>query len=142
MTPNTISTDQWLVAAKHRRSVYNLTGTSSVPDSRIEDILQQVLSFAPSSYNTQPIRLTLITGEKHKQFWDTIIKTAEPILKGVGEGIWNTMGGLMESQKAAYGSVRALVHLSHVCRLIQARCRLLHNLDFFTLIQLMPIFVS
>ncbi|QKX61815.1 uncharacterized protein TRUGW13939_08971 [Talaromyces rugulosus] len=105
MTPKIISTDQWLVAAKLRRSVYNLTGTSSVSDSRIENILQQVLSFAPSSYNTQPVRLNLITGEKHKQFWDTIIKTAEPILKDVGEGIWHTMGALMESQKAAYGSV-------------------------------------
>lgn len=101
-----ISTDQWLAAAKHRRSIYTLTKTSSTSDTRIEEILQQVLSFAPSSYNTQPMRLTLVTGNKHKQFWDAVIKTAEPVLKGVSEGVWNTMGGLMESQKAAYGSVR------------------------------------
>lgn len=108
MALNIISTDEWLVAAKHRRSIYTLAGTSSASDSRIEEILRQILSFSPSSYNTQPIRLTLITGEKHKQFWDTIIKTAEPTLKGIGEGIWSTMGELMKGQKAAYGSVRAL----------------------------------
>ncbi|KAM0437904.1 hypothetical protein ACHAPT_002269 [Fusarium lateritium] len=105
MVSGLVSADQWLAAAKHRRTVYGLKGTSAVSDSRVEEILQQVLSFAPSSYNTQPVRITLVTGEKHKQFWDTIIAAAEPILKGAGEEVWNTMNGLFQAHKGAYGSV-------------------------------------
>ncbi|KAK7408311.1 hypothetical protein QQX98_009513 [Neonectria punicea] len=105
MGSNVITADQWLGAAKHRRTVYGLKGTSSVPDSRVQEILQQVLSFAPSSYNTQPVRITLVTGEKHKQFWDAIIAAAEPILKGAGEQVWTMMSGMFQAHKAAYGSV-------------------------------------
>ncbi|CAM1508704.1 Fc.00g055520.m01.CDS01 [Cosmosporella sp. VM-42] len=100
-----VTTDQWLAAAKHRRTVYGLKGTSSVPDSRVEEIVQQVLSFAPSSYNTQPVRVTIVTGEKHKQLWDIIIAAAEPILKGAGEQVWTAMSGVFQAHKAAYGSV-------------------------------------
>ncbi|ORY55932.1 Nitroreductase-like protein [Pseudomassariella vexata] len=100
-----ISTDQFLAAAKHRRSVYALKDTSPVPDSRIEDIVKEVLSFAPSSYNTQSTRITLVLGEKHKQFWDIIIEQAEPILRGAGPGVWDSMGPRLQGFKNAYGSV-------------------------------------
>ncbi len=102
---STISADQWLAAAGHRRTVYGLKGTSSVPDSRVAEILEKVLDFSPSSYNTQPVRLSLVTGEKHKQFWDIIINTAGPILKSVSEDVFNAMSGVMQSHKAAYGTV-------------------------------------
>ncbi|KAJ3522601.1 hypothetical protein NM208_g12787 [Fusarium decemcellulare] len=105
MVSGLVSANDWLAAAKHRRTVYGLKGSSALPDSRVEDILKQVLSFAPSSYNTQPVRITLVTGEKHKQFWDEIIAAAEPILKGAGEQVWNTMNGLFQAHKGAYGSV-------------------------------------
>lgn len=107
MADNSISTDQWLAAAKHRSSIYKIGITCAVSDSRIEEILQHALFFGPSSYNTQPARLTLCTGEKHKGLWDIFIKTAEPILLSVNEGVWSTMDGVMKSEKGAYGSVRA-----------------------------------
>lgn len=101
-----VSADQWLAAASHRRSVYPLKGTSSVSDARVKEIIEKVLSFAPSSYNTQPVRITLITGPKHKQFWDTIIAAAEPVLKGISEDVWNAMSPKFQLFKSAYGSVR------------------------------------
>lgn len=110
MSPS-VSADQWLAAAKHRRTVYGLKGTSAVSDKRVEEIVSEVLSFSPSSYNTQPVRITLVTGEKHKQLWDIIIKTSEPILKGAGEAVWATLSGVFESHKASYGSVGALFSL-------------------------------
>ena len=100
-----IGADQWLAAAAHRRTVYPLKDTSSVSDDRVKNIIEQVLSFAPSSYNTQPVRISLVTGPKHKQFWDAIIKEAEPILKGISEDVWNAMGPRFEGFKGAYGSV-------------------------------------
>lgn len=105
MGSQNVSADQWLTAASHRRTVYGLKSTSAVSDKGVQQILEKVLSFAPSSYNTQPVRLTLVTGEKHKQFWDIVIKESEPILKGAGEAVWNTMSGIFQAHKAAYGSV-------------------------------------
>ncbi|KAL7916762.1 Nitroreductase-like protein [Trichoderma velutinum] len=100
-----ISADQFLAAAKHRRTVYGLKGTSAVSDKRVEQIVSEVISFAPSSYNTQPGRFTLVFGEKHKGLWDAIIKEAEPILKGAGEEVWKTMSGIFAAHRGAYGSV-------------------------------------
>jgi predicted oxidoreductase (fatty acid repression mutant protein) len=108
MSPTSVSADQWLAAAKHRRTVYGLKSSSAVSDKRVEQIVSEVLSFSPSSYNTQPVRITIVTGEKHKQLWDAIIKTAEPILKGAGEGVWTSMSGIFQAHKGAYGSVSAL----------------------------------
>ncbi|OAQ95970.1 hypothetical protein LLEC1_06753 [Akanthomyces lecanii] len=105
MSAPKLSANEFLAAAKYRRTVYGLKGTSKVPDSRVQEIVEEVLGFAPSSYNTQPVRVTLVTGEKHTQFWDIVIKTAEPILKGAGEAVWDKMSGIMQSHKASYGSV-------------------------------------
>ncbi|PSD80422.1 nitroreductase [Acinetobacter baumannii] len=99
----TITTDQFLAAAKFRRTVYGLKASSPVPDSRIEEILKEVLSFAPSSYNTQSARFTLVLGEKHKQFWDIVIKESEGILKSVGA--WDAMYPRFQAFQNAYGSV-------------------------------------
>ncbi|KAK6206095.1 hypothetical protein LQW54_007930 [Pestalotiopsis sp. IQ-011] len=103
MAPSTISADQFLAAAKFRRTVYGLKASSPVPDSRIEEILKEVLSFAPSSYNTQSSRFTLVLGDKHKQFWDIVIKESEDILKGAGA--WDAMLPRFQAFQNAYGSV-------------------------------------
>ena len=102
--PN-VSTEQFLAAAKYRRTVYGLKGTSSVSDARIEEIVKEVLSFTPSSYNTQPGRITIVLGDKHKQLWDAVIAEAKPILQGAGEAVWAAMGPRFEAFKGAYGSV-------------------------------------
>ncbi|KAH8885503.1 Nitroreductase [Thozetella sp. PMI_491] len=99
-----ISTDQWLEGAKYRRTVYGLKDTSHVSDERIEEIIKNVLSFSPSSYNTQPGRITLVLGEKHKQLWDVIVAAFEPILKGI-PGVWEAMEPRFGAFKNAYGSV-------------------------------------
>ncbi|KAM5349435.1 hypothetical protein ACJ41O_005940 [Fusarium nematophilum] len=105
MTVNNISTDQWLAVAKHRRTVYGLKDTSHVPDSRIEEIVQQVLDFSPSSFNSQPGRVTIVLGEKHKELWQVIIDAAKPVLEAAGPGVWEAMGPRFEGHKSAYGSV-------------------------------------
>ncbi|KAJ0275991.1 hypothetical protein Brms1b_007735 [Colletotrichum noveboracense] len=100
-----VTTDDWPNAASYRRTIYGLKGTSSVPDSRARDIIQKIQVFAPSAYNTQPIRYSLVTGEKHKLFWEIIIQAAEPSIKGTNEAAWKSMQGFLQNHKAAYGSV-------------------------------------
>lgn len=106
-SPNmpSITTDQWLEAAAYRRSVRALGGTSKVSDERVHDIVAKVLSFAPSSYNTQPVRISLAFGKKHEELWSIILRESEPILKSINPGLWQKLGPLFEGHKAAYGSV-------------------------------------
>lgn len=100
-----VTAEQWLEAAAYRRTVYGLAGTSKVSDERVEEIVSKVLSFAPSSYNTQPVRVSLAFGEKHKELWSTIIKVAEPVLTSMSADLWARFGPILQSHKAAYGSV-------------------------------------
>ncbi|KAL4893534.1 Nitroreductase-like protein [Aspergillus ambiguus] len=102
---SSITTDQWLEAAAHRRSVRGLAGTSKVSDERVQEIVSKVLSFAPSSYNTQPVRISLAFGEKHKELWSIILKVAEPVLNSINPDLWQKLGPIFQSHKAAYGSV-------------------------------------
>lgn len=102
-----VTTDQWLEAAAYRRSVHGLAGTSKVSDKRVEEIVAKVLDFAPSSYNTQPVRISLAFGKKHEEMWSIILEKAEPILKGINPELWEKLGPLFQSHQAAYGSVRS-----------------------------------
>ncbi|KAJ6134465.1 hypothetical protein N7523_000787 [Penicillium sp. IBT 18751x] len=102
---SSITADQWLEAAAYRRSVHGLAGTSKVSDTRVQEIVSKVLSFAPSSYNTQPVRISLALGQKHKELWSIILKEAEPILKSINPNLWHKLGPLFETHKAAYGSI-------------------------------------
>ncbi|KAH6657510.1 Nitroreductase-like protein [Truncatella angustata] len=103
MASSNISTDQFLAAAKFRRTVYALKPSSPVSDSRIEEILQNVLSFSPSSYNTQSARVVLVLGDKHKKFWDLVIEHSKDILQGAGA--WDAMYPRFQAFQNAYGSV-------------------------------------
>ncbi|KAI9154925.1 putative nitroreductase HBN1 [Paramyrothecium foliicola] len=104
MSATRYTADEFLAAAKHRRTVYGLSDKSPVSDERIEQLIGEVLSFSPSSYNSQPGRITLVLGEKHKQLWDVVIETAEPILKPL-PGVWDAMFPLFQAFRGAYGSV-------------------------------------
>lgn len=108
-----VSSTQWLAAAKHRRTVYPLKNTSAVSDERVAKIIEEVLSFSPSSYNTQPVRITLVVGEKQKELWDIAAKAAEPILKAAGEGVWEAMSGRFQMFGGAHGSVRHPANCAH-----------------------------
>ncbi|TVY76330.1 putative nitroreductase HBN1 [Fusarium oxysporum f. sp. cubense] len=101
----TIGGDVCLNAASHRRSIYGIIANSSVSDARVQEIIRKVQSFAPSAFNSQPIRYTLVTGDKHNQMWDAIIEAAEPILKAAGERICTAMQKSLQGHHAAYGSV-------------------------------------
>ncbi|GAW12882.1 hypothetical protein ANO14919_022530 [Xylariales sp. No.14919] len=98
-----MNANQFLKAAAYRRTCYALTNTSKVSDERIMEIVKEVLSFAPSSYNMQSARLSVVLGKKHEAMWDAIIEAAAPIFKGAG--VWGAMEPILEASKNSYGSV-------------------------------------
>lgn len=100
------NTDQWLAAGAHRRTTYGVKGTSAVSDARIQEIVENILTWVPSAFNMQSVRISLAFGEKHKQFWDVVLRESEPVLKAKGgEAVWNLLGGNSKTHRDGYGSV-------------------------------------
>lgn len=104
-----ISTEDYLKAIEHRRTVY---GTSSklpdgVDDERIIAIIKRVVITSPSSYNTQPGRYTILLGAPHKKLWDLVLELGVPLVKQhAGDGPAEKMTQMWTNFKEnCYGSV-------------------------------------
>jgi uncharacterized protein len=70
--------DQFFEALKLRRSYYPLSNESTIPDARIQEIINQAVLHVPSSFNTQTTRVVLLLGDHHKKLWDITEEVLEP----------------------------------------------------------------
>ena len=77
-----------------------MQGTSKVSDKRVEEIVSKVLSFTPSSYNSQPVHIPLAFGEKHKELWSIVLNEAEPIHEGINPHLRAELGPVLQPWKA------------------------------------------
>ncbi|KAI9706428.1 MAG: hypothetical protein M1836_003433 [Candelina mexicana] len=59
-------------AVKSRRTYYNLTNESTIPDSRIEELVRDAILHCPSSFNSQSTRLVVLLKQEHEQLWDMV----------------------------------------------------------------------
>ena len=57
-------------AIKDRRSYYQLQNSSPVSDEEIKSIVEHVLLYAPSAFNSQTARLVVLLGENHTKLWE------------------------------------------------------------------------
>lgn len=64
-----VTTDEYLAAIKHRRTVYGINDKVPVSNDRIVRIIEQVVLTTPSSYNIQTGRFTILLEEQHKRLW-------------------------------------------------------------------------
>ncbi|OJT11795.1 hypothetical protein TRAPUB_11656 [Trametes pubescens] len=86
-------------AVKARRSIYTISSESTIPDSKIEEIIATAVKHAPSSFNIQTSRVrplslaqsllisaltryvqaVLLLGDEHKKLWEITLN----VLKGI-----------------------------------------------------------
>lgn len=71
------SSTSFLDTIAGRRSVYALTKTLPIPDSRIHELVEQVLLKVPSAFNSQPIRASILLHSAHTKFWSSVITATE-----------------------------------------------------------------
>eukprot|EP01065_Artemidia_motanka_P030359 TRINITY_DN36380_c0_g1_i1.p1 TRINITY_DN36380_c0_g1~~TRINITY_DN36380_c0_g1_i1.p1 ORF type:complete len:212 (+),score=0.30 TRINITY_DN36380_c0_g1_i1:35-637(+) len=92
----------FLETIKNRRTIYQLSKSSPIPDSKIQEIIKEAVLHVPSSFNSQSTRVLLLVKEEHDKLWE-IVKS---VLKGVvpAEG-WAATEGKLNGFKAAYGTV-------------------------------------
>lgn len=65
-----------------RHSRYDLNASMPSPIEKVEEMLAGVLRTVPSAYNTQPVRMCLLTGKAHRRHWDLI---KELLIDKIGE---------------------------------------------------------
>lgn len=57
-------------AIKDRRSYYQLQNTSPISDQEIQSIIEHILYYAPSAFNSQSARMVLLLGDNHTKMWE------------------------------------------------------------------------
>jgi len=69
----------FLEAIQNRRTIYALKKESTIPDAKIQEIINHVILHTPSSFNSQTTRVVLLVKEEHDKLWDI----AKEVLKSV-----------------------------------------------------------
>ncbi|KAH8671819.1 Nitroreductase-like protein [Tricladium varicosporioides] len=93
---------QFLETVKARRTYYQLSKSSPIPDSRIQEIIKEAILHVPSSFNSQSTRVVLLLKGEHDKLWDI----TKEVLRGIvpAENFGATEGKI-NGFKAAYGTV-------------------------------------
>ncbi|WP_258404318.1 nitroreductase family protein [Porphyromonas cangingivalis] len=59
-------------ALAHRHSHYGLRPEWVAPRETVEDLIGHVLQTVPSAFNSQPVRMVLLTGDAHTAHWKLV----------------------------------------------------------------------
>jgi predicted oxidoreductase (fatty acid repression mutant protein) len=62
-------------AIKNRRTIYNISKESPIPDERIIETVGQAVKYAPSAFNSQSGRAVVLLGAQHDRLWDIVMET-------------------------------------------------------------------
>ncbi|GAM85917.1 hypothetical protein ANO11243_039270 [Dothideomycetidae sp. 11243] len=68
-------------AAINRRTIYQLTKTSPVPDSRLLELVRHAARHVPSGFDSQTTRMVVLLSAEHDRFWDFVWDALQPHLK-------------------------------------------------------------
>lgn len=69
-----------------RHSEYSLSPEWVQPMNEVETLLGDILHSVPSHFNSQPVRMVLLSGEAHKKHW---LMIEEALIKLIGEEAYN-----------------------------------------------------
>ncbi|MDO5036614.1 MAG: nitroreductase family protein [Porphyromonas sp.] len=71
---------------RKRHSEYALAPEWVATQEEVEEVLAGVLNLIPTHYNTQPVRMVLLTGDAHKRHWKLI---EQILIDRIGEERYN-----------------------------------------------------
>jgi hypothetical protein len=89
-------------AIENRRSFYGISKESTITDERLKEIVDHVVKYTPSSFNSQSARVVLLLGEKHDKLWDI---TKEALRKIVPGDQFGSTEEKIQSFRSGYGTV-------------------------------------
>ena len=91
-------------AIKDRRTYYQLSNSSPVSDQEIQSILEHVLLYAPSAFNSQSARMLLLLGDNHTKMWEITKDELKKVSKSE-EAFKATEDKVNTSFASGYGTV-------------------------------------
>lgn len=91
-------------AIKDRRSYYQLQNSSPVSDEEIQSIIEHVLLYAPSAFNSQTARIVLLLGDNHKKLWEITKEELKKVSKS-DEAFKATEDKVNTSFATGYGTI-------------------------------------
>jgi len=97
-----ISAASFLELIKNRRTYYQLSASSPIPDSKITEIVSEALRHSPSSFNSQSTRVVVLFKEEHVKLWDIAKEALKAI---VSEEQWPASEARLNGFQAGYGTV-------------------------------------
>ncbi|KAI9649488.1 type II nitroreductase [Ciborinia camelliae] len=98
MSPST----PFISLLQSRRTIYALSSSSPIPDSQIQEIVEQALLHVPSSFNSQSTRIVLLLKSEHEKLWDM---TKEALKAIVPEAQFEATAKKIGGFRGAYGTV-------------------------------------
>lgn len=85
--------------------MYNLSSKTTIPDSRIQEIVETAVKHAPSCYNIQSARAVLLLKEQHVKLWQLVTKHMTVALASLDAAVQNRVSDRLEGYRASYGTV-------------------------------------
>ena len=77
---------------KNRRSIYHLNKSTTLKEKEITNLVQDIVKYCPTAFNSQSARVVILYNQNHQKFWqilkeklqkivdaDSFIKTAQKI---------------------------------------------------------------
>ncbi len=102
MSTKTVSSTDFLAAIKNRRTLYAISKPSPIPDSRIQEIVEEAVLHTPSSFNSQSGRAVVLFGQHHDKLWDITTDVLKAI---VPPDQFQSTQDKMNSFRAGHGTV-------------------------------------
>ncbi|KAH0830838.1 hypothetical protein AYO21_11387 [Fonsecaea monophora] len=95
--------DNFFELVKGRRSIYSLSKESTIPDSKIEEIVKFAVTWAPSTYNVQSARAVVLFKDNHDKVWEIVKKHMDQV--PLDEGMRGYMNSRIAGWKDSYGTI-------------------------------------
>ncbi|SCV72694.1 BQ2448_4231 [Microbotryum intermedium] len=71
---------KFISALTARRTIYALSASSPIPNSKIVEIVNEIVKHSPSSFNSQSSRAVVVFGDEHKKVWQFTKKALKAIV--------------------------------------------------------------
>lgn len=88
---------------KNRRTRYAISSESPVSDMEIERIMETVLTYVPSAFNSQTTRMVLLLGENHLELWEIVKRTLKS--RSTSKDFEQTEAKINNSFASGYGTI-------------------------------------
>ncbi|MGD9761904.1 MAG: nitroreductase family protein [Candidatus Izemoplasmatales bacterium] len=93
---------EFLQGLKTRRSIYNINKELKVTEKEVMDLIENVILYTPSAFNSESQRVVVLLNDKHDLVWE-IVK--EEIKKLISAEDFKKSEEKINSFKAGYGTI-------------------------------------